>query len=329
MYDSSYKKGYYLMPDQNSTVIIALGGNALSPKKEAGTIDQQFRHTRESLKAVMHFVKLNYNICITHGNGPQVGAELSKNEIAMDIIPPLPLNVLVANTQGAIGYMIQQSLQNALYKENANREVVTFVSQMKIDRNDKALNNPTKYIGKIYSKETAHELSEKYNWSIKEQEEGQWRRVVPSPNPLYIFNGKSIKHLVDFGTIVIAGGGGGIPAYNQKDGTLRGIDGVVDKDKTAALLGRIIRANEYFIITDVDNIFINYNTEKQEEVHNAKVSEIKQWLKEGQFGIGSMEPKIKSALYFLKYHGEKVVITSIDKLELAISGKAGTHITKD
>ena len=142
MYDSSYKKEYYLVSHQKQTVIIALGGNALSPKKEAGTIEQQFKHTRETLKAVMHFVKLNYNICITHGNGPQVGAELSKNEIAMDIIPPLTLNVLVANTQGAIGYMIQQSLQNALYKENSNREVVTFVSQMKIDRNDEALNNP-------------------------------------------------------------------------------------------------------------------------------------------------------------------------------------------
>ena len=164
---------------------------------------------------------------------------------------------------------------------------------------------------------------------MAEQENNEWRRVVPSPNPLYIFNGKSIKHLVDFGTIVIAGGGGGIPAYNQEDGTLEGIDGVVDKDKTAALLGRIIRANEYFIITDVDNIFINYNTEKQKQIKSAKVSEITKWLKEGQFGVGSMEPKIKSALYFLKHHGTRVVITSIDKLELAISGKAGTHITRD
>ncbi len=311
------------------TVIIALGGNALSPKEEAGTISQQFHHTRESLKAVMHFVKLNYNICITHGNGPQVGAELSKNEIAMDIIPPLPLNVLVANTQGAIGYMIQQSLQNALYKENTNREVVTFISQMKINKDDKSLKEPTKYIGKIYSEKKAHKLSKQYGWIIKEQEKGQWRRVVPSPNPLYIFNGKSIKHLVDFGTIVIAGGGGGIPSYNQKDGILKGIDGVVDKDKTAALLGRIIRAHEYFIITDVDNIFINYNSKNQKKISNAKVSEIKKWLKDGEFGIGSMEPKIKSALYFLKHHGTKVVITSIDKLELAIRGKAGTHITKD
>ena len=317
------------MSRQNPTVIIALGGNALSPKSEAGTINQQFKHTRESLKAVMHFVDLRYNICITHGNGPQVGAELSKNEIAMDIIPPLPLNVLVANTQGAIGYMIQQSLQNALYKRNSEREVVTFISQMKINNNDQALKNPTKYIGKIYSKEKAYKLSKKYGWDILEQEKNQWRRVVPSPNPLYIFNGKSIKHLVDFGTVVIAGGGGGIPSYNREDGVLEGIDGVVDKDKTAALLGRIIRADEYFIITDVDNIYLNYNTKNEQKIDVATVSQIEEWLKQGHFGIGSMEPKIKSALYFLKHHGEKVVITSIKKLEKAIKGQAGTQIIKD
>ena len=317
------------MSRQNPTVIIALGGNALSPKSEAGTIDQQFKHTRESLKAVMHFVDLRYNICITHGNGPQVGAELSKNEIAMDVIPPLPLNVLVANTQGAIGYMIQQSLQNALYKKESDREVVTFISQMKINRDDPSLKKPTKYIGKTYSKEKAHKLSEKYDWDILEQEKGEWRRVVPSPNPSYIFNGKSIKHLVEFGTIVVAGGGGGIPAYNTEDGILKGIDGVVDKDKTTALLGRIIRADEYFIITDVDNIFLNYNTKDEKKINKATVSEVKDWLEKGHFGIGSMEPKIKSALYFLKHHGEKVVITSIGKLKQAILGKAGTQIVKD
>ena len=146
------------MSRQNRTVIIALGGNALSPKKEAGTIDQQFQHTRESLKAVMHFVKLNYNICITHGNGPQVGAELSKNEIAMDIIPPLPLNVLVANTQGAIGYMVQQSLQNALYKEDSTREVVTFVSQMKINSDDPSLKKTYKIYWKSLLKRNSSKV---------------------------------------------------------------------------------------------------------------------------------------------------------------------------
>ena len=314
---------------RNKTVIIALGGNALSPKNEAGTIEQQFKHTRNSLKAVLHFVKYNYNICISHGNGPQVGAELSRNEISMDKIPPLPLNVLVANTQGAMGYMIQQSLQNALYSVKSKREVVSFISQMKIDQNDQALENPSKFIGKSFTKEKAMLFSKKYKWTIKEQEKNQWRRVVPSPNPLYIFNGKSIKHLVDFGTIVIAGGGGGIPSFNTSKGSLRGLDGVVDKDKSTALLGRIIRAQEYFIITDVDNIFINYKKYNQEKLVKITASKTKQYLDEGHFGIGSMEPKIKSALYFLKHHGQKVVITSINKIEQAIKGKEGTQITRD
>ena len=317
------------MKKSKKTVIIALGGNALSPKDEAGTIQQQFKHTRNSLKAVLHFVKSGYNICITHGNGPQVGAEMSRNEISMDKIPPLPLNVLVANTQGAIGYMIQQSLQNALYSIKSEREVVSFISQMKVNENDPAINKPSKYIGKTFSKEKAEYLSERYKWNIAEQEKGSWRRVVPSPNPLYIFNGNSIKHLVDFGTIVIAGGGGGIPAFNTSKGTLRGLDGVVDKDKTAALIGRIIRAEEYFIITDVDNIYLNYNSKNQKKIDTATETEVKAWLKDGHFGLGSMEPKIKSALYFLKHHGKKVVITSIDKIEDALNNKAGTHITKD
>tara|TARA_B100000965_G_scaffold398975_1_gene418003 strand:- start:1310 stop:2263 length:954 start_codon:yes stop_codon:yes gene_type:complete len=317
------------MKNNKKTVMIALGGNALSPKNEAGTIQQQFKHTRESLMAVLHFVKNDYNICISHGNGPQVGAEMMRNEISMKQIPPLPLNVLVANTQGAIGYMVQQSLQNALYSIKSKREVVSFISQMKIDKDDPSLDQPQKFIGKTFDQNKANELSNKYKWIIKEQEKNQWRRVVPSPDPLYIFNGKSIKHLVEFGTIVVAGGGGGIPAYNTSKGSLRGLDGVIDKDKTAALLGRIIKAEEYFIITDVDNIYLNYNKKNQTKIDKITASDLKEKLKEGHFGIGSMEPKIKSALYFLKYHGSKVVITSINKIKDAIKGKAGTQILKD
>ena len=311
------------------TVMIALGGNALSPKTEAGTIVQQFSHIRESLKAVMHFVRVNYNICITHGNGPQVGAEMSRNEIAGEIIPPLPLGVLVANTQGSIGYMIQQSLQNALYNENTDREVVSFISQIKVDRKDPAINKPAKYIGKIYSADEAHIFMDKFGWFMKEQEPDIWRRVVPSPNPLYIFNGKSINHLVDFGTIVIAGGGGGIPAYNLEDGTLEGLDGVIDKDMTAALLGRIIKAQELFIITDVDNIYLNFKTDTQEIIHETTAKDMASWLEEGHFWRGTMEPKIRAALYFLKYHGKEVIITSIDNIERAIEKKAGTRIIKN
>jgi carbamate kinase len=315
------------MSRQNPTVIIALGGNAISPKNEAGTIDQQFEHTRDSLKGVMSFVRKRYNICITHGNGPQVGAELLKNEIAEKEIPPLPLGVLVANTQGAIGYMIQQSLQNALYHEDTNREVVTFISQMKVDGDDPAIDNPNKFIGKRYSTDDAKVMSEKYGWTLKEQEPNEWRRVVPSPTPLYIFNGKSIKHLVEFGTIVIAGGGGGIPAYNKGDGTLNGLDGVIDKDVSAALLGRVLKAEELFIVTDVDNIYLSFNTPDQQVVTHATTEELRTWLNNGEFGEGSMAPKIRAAIYFLTHHGKKVVISSLHKIEDAIDGNAGTIIT--
>ncbi len=310
------------------TVMIALGGNALSPKNEVGTIHQQFSHTRKSLKTVMHFVRTNYNICITHGNGPQVGAELTRNEIAGNVIPPLPLGALVANTQGSMGYMIQQSLQNALYNENAEREVVSFISQMKVDSKDPAIDKPSKFIGKSYTDDEARHYMNKFGWFMREQEPSMWRRVVPSPKPLYIFNGKSIKHLVDFGTIVIAGGGGGIPAYNLKDGTLKGLDGVIDKDMTAALLGRIIKAQELFIITDVKNIYLNFKTDSQESITETNIRDVESWLEEGHFWRGTMEPKIRAALYFLKYHGEKVIITSIDNVEKAIQKKAGTRILK-
>ena len=316
------------MGRQNPTVIIALGGNALSQKDESGTIEEQFSHVRESLKGVMYFVKKRYNICITHGNGPQVGAELFKNEEMAESIPPLPLGVLVANTQGAIGYMIQQSLQNALYNENNEREVVTFISQMKVDAQDASLDNPNKFIGRTFSKQDAEVYSEKYNWIIKEQEPELWRRVVPSPKPLYIFNGRSIKHLVEFGTIVIAGGGGGIPAYNKKDGTLEGIDGVVDKDMSAALLGRVIRAEELFIITDVDNVYLNYKKSNQICIEESNMSDMEKWLSEGHFLEGTMAPKIRAALYFLSHHGNKVVITSLQNIENAINNKSGTVIYK-
>ena len=312
----------------NRTAIIALGGNALSQKKEAGTMSEQFNNTRHSFAQIMEFIRRGYNVCLTHGNGPQVGAELSRNEIAAKQVPPLPLGILVANTQGAMGYMIQQSLQNALYNEDSEREVVSFISQMKVDANDPAINKPSKFIGRSFSPVKARKYMDKYNWQMKEQEPDVWRRVVPSPSPLYIFNGKSIKHLVDFGTVVIAGGGGGIPAYNLDDGSLEGLDGVIDKDMTAALLGRIIKAQELFIITDVDNICLNFKTDSQEIIQDTTAGDIETWLKEGHFWRGSMEPKIRSALYFLKHHGEEVVITSIDNIEKAIQKQAGTRILK-
>jgi len=308
------------------SVMIALGGNALSPKDEAGTIYQQFAHARESLEAIMHFVNLDYNLCLTHGNGPQVGDELFRMELTQSDVPPLPLGVCVAETQGSIGYMIQQSLQNALKEKTIDREVVTLITQTIVDADDPTIKNPSKFIGQRFSKDEAVKMAEKFNWTVKEQNEGEWRQVVPSPLPQYIEHGKSIQTLVDNGIIVIASGGGGIPAYWNENGNLEGLDAVVDKDLSAALLGRVIKANELWIITDVDQVCLNYGMDNEEGLSKITVSEAKQYYSEGHFQAGSMGPKIQAALYFLQYHGDKVVITSIEGVKEAINDNNGTII---
>ncbi|MDP6685278.1 MAG: carbamate kinase [Candidatus Marinimicrobia bacterium] len=310
------------------TVLIALGGNALSPKGERGDIHQQFSHTRDSLSKIMEFVRQDYNICLTHGNGPQVGDELHRMDMTHEVIPPLPLGVCVAGTQGTIGYMIQQSFQNALRKEKIDREVVTLVTQVRIDENDPSIENPTKFIGKRYSEKEAQQLGIKFGWRIKEQESGNWRRVVPSPDPVYILHGNSIRTLVERGTIVLAAGGGGIPVYNDSQHNLEGLDAVIDKDLTAAKLGWIVRADEYYIITDVDKVYLNYKQEKQEPIHQMSVSEAEKYKNQGQFQKGSMGPKMRSALYFLEHGGKKAVITNVENIKQAIEGKAGTTILK-
>ena len=312
----------------SKSVIIALGGNALSPKDEAGTIYQQFAHTRESLAAIMHFVELGYNICLTHGNGPQVGDELYRMELTHNTIPPLPLGVCVAETQGSIGYMVQQSLQNELKEKNIDREVVTLITQTIVDKNDPSISNPKKYIGRRYDKETAQKLAKQFNWKVKEQEPGSWRQVVPSPMPQFIEHGRSIQTLVDNGTIVIASGGGGIPTFWNDDNKLEGINAVIDKDLSGALLGRVIKSNELWIITDLDQAYLNFGKENQEPILNISSETAKQYFDEGHFMAGSMGPKIQAALYFLKHHGEKAVITSINGIDDAIAGKNGTTIIK-
>ncbi len=306
--------------------MIALGGNALSPRDEIGTINQQFSHTRESLNAIMHFVDLGYNICLTHGNGPQVGDELLRMNLTHNEIPSLPLGLCVAETQGSIGYMIQQSLQNALKQKNINREVVTLITQTIVDSDDPSIKNPTKFIGQRFSKNEAEKMVKKFGWKIKEQNTDEWRQVVPSPLPRYIEHGRSIQTLVDKGIIVIASGGGGIPASYDGDGNLEGLDAVVDKDLSGALLGRVIKSSELWIITDIDQVYLNFGSKNQEPLKEITSLEARKYQKEGHFQIGTMEPKIKAATYFLKHHGEKVVITSIDRVEEAINGTNGTII---
>lgn len=309
--------------------MIAMGGNSLSQKGEAGEIKQQFAHTRHALEGISQFILRDYNICINHGNGPQVGNELLRMNLTYKKIPPLPLGICVAATQGTIGYMIQQSLQNKLRDMNINREVVTLVTQVIVDPKDPGLIKPKKFVGPRYTKEKANELSKLFDWKIREQEPNKWRRVVPSPMPEYIMHGKSIKALVDRGTIVIASGGGGIPVFNNNDGHLEGIDAVIDKDYSAAKMGRIIKANELWIITDVDNIFLNFGTSKQEKIVSITKNKLEKYFNNGEFQKGSIGPKIKAAIHFLKYQGERVIITSIPCIKKALDGNAGTTIRNE
>ena len=308
------------------TVMIALGGNSLSPKGSSGSVAEQFAYTRKTMDYLSAFITLDYNICITHGNGPQVGNELLRMDLTNDKVPPLPLGICVANTQGQIGYMVQQTLQNKLREIDIDREVVTLVTQVLVDKNDPSINNPTKYIGPRYSKSDIDKLASELGWKIKEQEPGSWRRVVPSPMPEYIMHGKSIKALVDRGTIVIAFGGGGIPVYNNENYKIEGLDAVIDKDFSAAKMGRIIRAQELWIISDIDYLYRNFGKDNATPIKQISTKELRKLYEKNIFQEGTIKPKIKAALHFLKHHGEKVIITSIDNIKKAIKKKSGTII---
>ncbi|SUZ92299.1 uncharacterized protein METZ01_LOCUS45153 [marine metagenome] len=313
---------------KNPTVMVALGGNSLSPKGKTISIEDQFSRARKTMDGLSNFIDLNYNICITHGNGPQVGNELLRMDLTNEQVPPLPLGVCVANTQGQMGYMIQQTLQNKLRDMNIDREVVSLVTQVIVDKNDESINNPTKYIGPRYSKKDIRPLSNKFNWKIKEQEPGIWRRVVPSPMPDYIMHGKSIKALVDRGTIVIAFGGGGIPVYNDDKHKIEGLDAVIDKDYSAAKMGRIIRAQELWIISDIEYLYRNFGEENQTPYKEISFQDLISLYKNNSFQEGTIKPKIKAAIHFLKHHGEKVVITSINNIQNALNDQSGTIIRK-
>ena len=310
------------------TAIIALGGNALSNKQQAGTIKDQFGNTHKSLKEIVKFLRKDYNICITHGNGPQVGDELLRMDLTQDEVPPMPLGVCVAGTQGTIGYMIQQSFQNILNQEKIDKEVVTLVTQVVVDPKHPSLKNPTKFVGKRFSKQEAEKRAKSMGWIVKEQDPGEWRRVVPSPDPDFVMHGISIRTLVHAGIVVLAAGGGGIPVFVDDNENFKGIDAVIDKDLTAAKLGRVIRADEYYIVTDIDQVYLNYGKDNQTPIDTMTDEEAKEYQEEGHFQQGSMWPKIRSAIHFLKHHGKKVVITNIDNLQDAIDGKAGTSIIK-
>ena len=305
--------------------VIALGGNAIaSTGKE--DIHEQFANTRKSLEIIVELIKEGYNLAITHGNGPQVGNALLRVERTARDIPVLPLGVIVADTEGGMGYMIEQSLQNKLYRLGTKRDVITIVTQVIVDPNDPSIINPTKFIGPFYTKKQAENLAVMFNWVIKEDSGKGHRRVVPSPTPMKIVNRRIIQQLVDAGVIVIAAGGGGIPVYVEVDGTYEGVDAVIDKDRASAVLARDINAQTLVILTNVDYVYLNFNQPNQMKLEKVTLSDVRKYLDEGHFSPGSMRPKIEAAMNFLEDGGKQVIITSLDMAKQAILGDAGTKI---
>jgi carbamate kinase len=312
---------------RRKTAVVALGGNAIIKKGEEDSIARQFRNTRESLRGIVGLIRDGYNLAITHGNGPQVGNAILRVELARGKTPILPLGICVADTEGGMGYMIEQSLQNRLEKEGIKRDVVTIVTQVIVDKDDPSIKEPTKFIGQFYTRKEARKFAKERDWVVKEDRGKMWRRVVPSPMPLEIVEKKTIKNLVEKGVIVVAAGGGGIPVYMQKNGTLEGMDAVIDKDRASAILARDIGAELLVILTEVEKVALNFGTLLQIDLDKMTLEEAKKYQKERHFPPGSMGPKIEAAITFLESGGKEVIITSIPEAYDAVKKKiAGTRV---
>ncbi len=316
--------------NMSKLAVIALGGNALLRDNQEGTIDEQEQNTTDTLENLVHLIREDYNLVITHGNGPQVGNILMRNDAGESVygIPQMPLDICVADSQGGIGYMIERMLRNILHKHQIEREVVTLVTMVLVREGDRAFADPSKRVGKIYTKEEADRLFEEKKWVFKEEQKrkGGYRRVVPSPGPVEIINEKVVETLARQGTIVIAAGGGGVPVYRDEEGRIRPSESVIDKDLASSLLASRIHADEFYILTDVPYVYIHYKTPRQEEKEFLNYADAASYLEKGMFSEGDMAPKIKACLQFVRSGGEKSVITEAFKLE---DKRYGTKITME
>ncbi|MGM0666718.1 MAG: carbamate kinase [Bacteroidota bacterium] len=308
--------------------VIALGGNALLRGDQAGTIEEQEQNTTDTLENLVHLIRQDYDLVITHGNGPQVGNVLMRNDAGEQLynIAQMPLDICVADTQGGIGYMIERMLRNVLNKYGIEKNVACLVTQVVVDKNDPAFTDPQKRVGKIYDKAAADELHKTKGWIFKEEVKVKdgYRRVVPSPRPIKVMNDEIIEDLARKGNIVIASGGGGVPVYIDEKNDVRPSEAVIDKDMASALLASEIKADEFYILTDVPYVYLNYKKEGELALDHIDYEDTLRYLNEGQFSKGSMAPKIEACLNFIKEGGQKSVITEAFKLE---DKKYGTRIT--
>ncbi len=297
--------------------VVAFGGNALLRGNQVGTINEQEQNILDTCSNMLYLIKRDFNIVIAHGNGPQVGNALLRHEAGFSKygIPEMPMDICVAETQGYIGYLIEQQLRNVLVKHNIHRNIISIITQVIVDKNDPAFQNPTKPVGPFYSKEDADRLAKLNNWVFSEDPRNRgWRRVVASPKPLQINNSNVVEKNAREGTIVITIGGGGIPAYINEKNEMWGLDAVIDKDLASSALGINIKADELFILTDIPYVYINFRKENEKRLETITVDEAKKYLADGEFAEGSMAPKIRAGINFVENGGQKTIITQASSL---------------
>ena len=306
--------------------LVAFGGNALIKANEKGTIHEQLSNADEAAGQLVPLLESYRCVMLVHGNGPQVGQNLIRVEEAVTKVPPLPLDVCVAETQGSMGYILEKALSNELQRRGVNRDLLSVLSQIEVDAEDPAFRNPTKPIGPFYTAYRAKHLMEVERWAMVEDSGRGYRKVVASPKPRRVLSVGALKALYETGAIIIAGGGGGIPVVRELDGTHRGVEAVIDKDRTSVLLACELDVDEMLIITSVPCLYVNFGKPDQKALHEATLEEVQRYQKEGQFPPGSMGPKIEAAVQFLVKKGGSVVITDAAHLQAAMDGRAGTRI---
>lgn len=310
------------------TILLAVGGNSLIRAGEKGTVAEQLANTRQTAAQIVALCRAGYRIILTHGNGPQVGAALLRSERGASEVPGQPLDVCDACTQGEIGYLLEQSLETELRRAGLHIPVATILTQCVVSPQDPAMEKPTKPVGPFYSQAEAEARQRQFGWKIVEDASRGYRRVVPSPEPIEIVEIEVIRDLVEKNVLVIACGGGGIPVV-WRDGALRGVEAVIDKDRASALLASLLGVDLFAISTDTDFVYLDYKSTTQKKLQQVRADDLQRYLEAGQFPPGNMGPKIESVLRFVRAGGKEAIITSCDHLREAVGGTAGTHIYPD
>jgi len=307
--------------------IVAFGGNALLRPEDRGTQEEQIARSRQAARWLAEIVRAEFKLVVVHGNGPQVGNILVQAEEASTKIPPQSLDIAVAQTEGSIGFMLQQAIRNRLESVGLAGDVTTVLTEVQVDPNDIAFKRPTKPIGPFFTRYRAEALERDLGWTMREDSGRGWRHVVPSPRPLHILNVKTISRMLDTANVVVAAGGGGIPVVRGRDGQWRGIEAVIDKDFAASLLAAELSADVFMILTNVAQVSIDYGKPSQRQLDTLSVADAEKYLAAGEFPAGSMGPKIEAAISFVRSSGKTVLISDVDHIREAITGKGGTSIT--